>query len=111
LILPAFANPALAQAEDQGRFSACDARLAFSTNAYVVTPLSFPGADIGKLAVAPEAQAQAALAALRAHPLGGLAEIIGRCVEDPDKSVRLRTRYAGWRMIVWLIGDTLPRIC
>lgn len=51
LILPALANPALAAAEDQGRLAVGAERLAFSTDAYVVTPLFFPGGDIGKLAV------------------------------------------------------------
>jgi hydrogenase expression/formation protein HypE len=51
LILPALNNAALAQAEDQGRVRLGAQRLAFSTDAYVVSPLRFPGGDIGKLAV------------------------------------------------------------
>lgn len=52
----AFDNPALAPLEDQARFdlarlAACGDRLAFTTDAYVVDPLFFPGGDIGKLAV------------------------------------------------------------
>jgi hydrogenase expression/formation protein HypE len=56
IILPAFHNPLLATLEDQARLSlpelaALGDRLAFTTDTYVVTPIEFPGGDIGKLAV------------------------------------------------------------
>jgi hydrogenase expression/formation protein HypE len=56
IFLPAFDNPMLATLEDQARVSLADLaahgdRLAFTTDSYVVTPLKFPGGDIGKLAV------------------------------------------------------------
>ncbi len=56
IILPAFHNPLLAALEDQARVSmselaALGDRLAFTTDTYVVTPIEFPGGDIGKLAV------------------------------------------------------------
>jgi hydrogenase expression/formation protein HypE len=46
----------LATLEDQARLplanlSALGDRLAFTTDSYVVTPIEFPGGDIGKLAV------------------------------------------------------------
>lgn len=52
----AFDNPLLAPMEDQARLnlaalSGKGDRLAFTTDSYVVTPLEFPGGDIGKLAV------------------------------------------------------------
>lgn len=50
-ILPAFANPALAELHDGARLTVDGARLAFSTDSYVVKPRFFPGGDIGKLAV------------------------------------------------------------
>jgi hydrogenase expression/formation protein HypE len=69
-------------------------------------------ANEGKLAaVVPAADAQTALAALRAHPLGRDAALIGAFADDPDRFVRMRTRYGGWRMVDWLSGDPLPRIC
>jgi len=51
-----FTSPALAPLEDQARFplselTALGDRLAFTTDSYVVTPLFFPGGDIGRLAV------------------------------------------------------------
>jgi len=49
--LPAFRNPYLDKLDDQAVVSAGGARLAFTTDSYVVTPLFFPGGDIGRLAV------------------------------------------------------------
>jgi hydrogenase expression/formation protein HypE len=49
--LPAFANPALNLLNDQAVLNAQGLRLAFTTDAFVVSPLFFPGGDIGRLAV------------------------------------------------------------
>jgi hydrogenase expression/formation protein HypE len=56
LIVPAFDNPRLAHLEDQARvelrdLAECGDRLAFTTDSYVVSPLFFPGGDIGRLAI------------------------------------------------------------
>src|SRR5206468_10043218 len=51
LFLPAFENPALRKLDDQAVLSAGAARIAFTTDSFVVTPLFFPGGDIGELAV------------------------------------------------------------
>jgi hydrogenase expression/formation protein HypE len=51
LILPAFRNPALERLDDQAILPFGGARLAFTTDSYVVTPIFFPGGDIGELAV------------------------------------------------------------
>lgn len=56
LFMQAFANPRLAEQEDQARLdlaalAARGDRLAFSTDSYVIDPLFFPGGNIGKLAV------------------------------------------------------------
>ncbi len=51
IILPAFCNPALEALDDQAVFSLDGARLAFTTDSYVITPIFFPGGDIGELAV------------------------------------------------------------
>ena len=69
-------------------------------------------ANEGKLAavVAPEA-AEAALAALRAHPLGADAAIVGEVREEPPGLVLLDTAFGGSRVIDMLAGDPLPRIC
>lgn len=49
--LPAFSNPALDVLDDQAVLDAQGVRLAFTTDAFVVSPLFFPGGDIGRLAV------------------------------------------------------------
>lgn len=51
LFLPAFGNPILERLDDQAVLEIAGARLAFTTDSYVVTPLFFPGGDIGRLAV------------------------------------------------------------
>jgi len=56
-------------------------------------------------------QADAALAALRSHPLGAGAAIIGEVKADPPTLVLLRTEFGGTRIVDMLIGDPLPRIC
>jgi hydrogenase expression/formation protein HypE len=51
VFLPAFDNPLLNRLDDQAVLQAGAARIAFTTDSFVVTPLFFPGGDIGKLAV------------------------------------------------------------
>lgn len=51
MLLPAFANPQLASLHDGALLEVNGARLAFSTDSYVISPLFFPGGDIGSLAV------------------------------------------------------------
>ncbi len=69
-------------------------------------------ANEGKLlaVVAPD-EADAALAALQAHPLGARAARIGEIVDDPTGIVVLRTSFGGTRIVDMLVGDPLPRIC
>ncbi len=63
------------------------------------------------VAVVDGAQASGALAALRAHPLGEQAAIIGQVTEGPPGIVQLRTSFGGTRIVDLLVGDPLPRIC
>ncbi len=51
VFMPAFTNPALESAHDGAVLNINGARLAFTTDSYVVHPLFFPGGDIGSLAV------------------------------------------------------------
>ena len=51
IFLPAFGNPVLNKLNDQAVVSINGARLAFTTDSFVVTPIFFPGGDIGRLAV------------------------------------------------------------
>ena len=69
-------------------------------------------ANEGKLVAvcAPEA-AEAVLAAMRAHPRGAAAARIGTVTEDPHHFVQMATRFGGRRVVDWLSGEPLPRIC
>ncbi len=63
------------------------------------------------VAVVDGEQAETALAALRSHPLGEGAAIVGRVRDDPPSLVLLKTDFGGTRIVDMLIGDPLPRIC
>lgn len=51
IFLPAFSNAVLDRLDDQAVFPLGSARVAFTTDSFVVSPLFFPGGDIGSLAV------------------------------------------------------------
>jgi hydrogenase expression/formation protein HypE len=61
--------------------------------------------------VVDSADADRALAAMRAHPLGAQSAIIGRVTEGPQGIVQLKTAFGGTRIVDLLVGDPLPRIC
>jgi hydrogenase expression/formation protein HypE len=63
------------------------------------------------VAIVDEVSADAALAAMRSHPLGREAAVIGRVADDPPGLVLLRTSFGGTRIVDMLVGDPLPRIC
>jgi len=69
-------------------------------------------ANEGKLiAICPAEQAEALLAVMRAHPKGQGAAIVGEVLEDSRCFVRMKTQLGGTRMVDWLAGEQLPRIC
>ncbi|HIJ63312.1 MAG TPA: hydrogenase expression/formation protein HypE [Rhodospirillaceae bacterium] len=69
-------------------------------------------ANEGKLiAILPEAEASRLLAVMRDHPLGREAAVIGRVVEDRHRFVQMQTAFGGRRIVDWLAGEQLPRIC
>ena len=69
-------------------------------------------ANEGKLvAVVAAGEADAALAALRAHPLGAGATRIGEIAADPRASSCCSPTFGGTRIVDMLVGDPLPRIC
>ena len=51
------------------------------------------------------------LAAMREHPLGRQAARIGEVVEDKHGFVQMQTAFGGSRIVDWLAGEQLPRIC
>lgn len=69
-------------------------------------------ANEGKLlAIVPFDSAEAVLAAMRGHPLGRQAAVIGRVVEQHPGMLVARTGIGGARVVAMQIGEQLPRIC
>jgi hydrogenase expression/formation protein HypE len=62
-------------------------------------------------AVVPAEEADAALAALRTHPLGRDACVVGEIRDEPAGVVALRNAFGGTRIVDMLVGDPLPRTC
>jgi hydrogenase expression/formation protein HypE len=69
-------------------------------------------ANEGKLiAICPAEDAENLLGVMRAHPLGKNAALIGEVEEDANHFVRMQTSFGGNRVVDWLSGEQLPRIC
>ena len=69
-------------------------------------------ANEGKMLVVVAADAaEAALAALRAHPLGREAVVLGEVLEGPAGRVQVRTTFGTARLLDRPVGEQLPRIC
>ena len=69
-------------------------------------------ANEGKLVcVVPAAQSDAALEAMRSHPLGKQAALIGVVEGDRPGRVVMETLLGGRRVVDMLVGEQLPRIC
>ena len=69
-------------------------------------------ANEGKLVCLCEAEdADQLLAVMRAHPLGADAALIGTVTHDRANLVQMKTGFGGMRVVDWLSGEQLPRIC
>jgi hydrogenase expression/formation protein HypE len=103
--------------------SACEAAVVLDEDAVPVRPAVRGACELlgidplyvaceGRMiAVVDPGAAPAALDALRAHPLGADAAVVGRIAQDPPGLVLLRTAFGGTRIVDVLVGDPLPRIC
>jgi hydrogenase expression/formation protein HypE len=106
LFLPAFDNGYLRKLDDQAVFQAGSARLAFSTDSFVVTPLFFPGGNIGELAVNGTVND---LAMSGARPLFLSAAFImeeGLEIDDLSRIVESMARTARAAGVSIVTGDT-----
>ncbi len=74
-----------------------------------IDPLHVANEGKAVIGIAPEA-AEAVLAALRAHPLGREAALVGTCLAERPGSVILDTGF-GKRLLAEPEGEPLPRIC
>ena len=69
-------------------------------------------ANEGKLvAFCPAESADKLLQIMKAHPQGQDAAIVGEVFEDSNNFVQLATSFGGMRMVDWINGEQLPRIC
>ena len=69
-------------------------------------------ANEGKLiCICAAEDAQALLQVMQKHPLGKQAAIIGEVIEDEHGFVQMETSFGGSRVVDWLAGEQLPRIC
>ena len=69
-------------------------------------------ANEGKLiAFCPADKADALLATMQSHPQGIDAAIVGEAFADDNNFVQLKTSFGGMRMVDWINGEQLPRIC
>ena len=69
-------------------------------------------ANEGKIvAIVPPDEAEQALEAMRAHPLGRQSAVIGSVVAGEPGRVTMRTIFGGRRIVDMLVGEQLPRIC
>jgi hydrogenase expression/formation protein HypE len=67
--------------------------------------------EVKLVAICPADRAPALLAAMRAHRLGADSAIIGEVLADPHHFVQMNTAFGGRRVVDWLSGEQLPRIC
>jgi hydrogenase expression/formation protein HypE len=106
LFLPAFDNPALRKLDDQAVLDVAPGRIAVTTDSYVVTPLFFPGGDIGHLAVNGTVND---LAMSGARPLYLTAAFIieeGLPLEELQRVVRSMSQAAAEAGVAIVTGDT-----
>ncbi|MCL4762421.1 MAG: hydrogenase expression/formation protein HypE, partial [Burkholderiales bacterium] len=69
-------------------------------------------ANEGKLvAICAADDAPRLLAAMKSHPLGAQAAVVGEAIDDPHHFVQMDTKFGGRRVVDWLAGEQLPRIC
>jgi hydrogenase expression/formation protein HypE len=106
LFLPAFDNPALRKLDDQAVLEVGGSRVAFTTDSFVVTPLFFPGGNIGQLAVHGTVND---LAMSGAVPLGLSAAFIveeGLAMEELARVVDAMAQAAQAAGVSIVTGDT-----
>jgi hydrogenase expression/formation protein HypE len=106
IFLPAFRNPILDKLDDQAVVTVNGTRLAFTTDSFVVTPIFFPGGDIGKLAVHGTVND---LAMSGAQPLYLSAAFIleeGLAVDDLRRIVESMRAAAAEAGVQFVTGDT-----
>jgi len=106
VVLPQFRNALLEPLHDGALFSIGDERLAFSTDSYVVSPIFFPGGDIGKLAVHGTVNDLAMCGARPLHLSVGFILEEGLPMEDFRRVVASMREAADAAGVTLVTGDT-----
>jgi hydrogenase expression/formation protein HypE len=106
VFLEAFRNPLLEKLEDQAVFDVKGGRLAFTTDGYVVSPLFFPGGDIGDLAVNGTVNDLAVSGARPLHLSAGFILEEGFPVDDLRRIAASMARAAANACVTIVTGDT-----
>ena len=111
VFVEAFRNPVLEQLEDGASLEVGGARLAFTTDSYVVSPLFFPGGDIGDLAVNGTVNDLAMCGARPLHLSAGFILEEGFPVADLRRIADSMARAAAAAGVQIVTGDTkvVPR--
>jgi hydrogenase expression/formation protein HypE len=105
ILIPSLTNPFLEKMDDSAVFD-LNGRVAFTTDSFVVSPIFFPGGDIGKLAVCGTIND---LAMVGAKPLYlSLALIIeeGLCIEELERIINSIQQVVGETGVKIITGDT-----
>jgi hydrogenase expression/formation protein HypE len=105
-ILPCFRNPHLEPLQDGAVLEIDGARLAFTTDSYVIDPLFFPGGDIGSLAVHGTVNDLAMCGAEPLHLSVGLILEEGLLLEDLDRVLASMRAAADEAGVTLVTGDT-----
>jgi hydrogenase expression/formation protein HypE len=106
MFVPAFENSLLGARHDGAVFNAGNARLAFTTDSYVVKPLFFPGGDIGKLAVYGTVNDLAMCGARPLYLSAGFILEEGLATEKLWRIVQSMKRAAMESAVEFVTGDT-----
>jgi hydrogenase expression/formation protein HypE len=105
-IIPAFRNPALESRHDGAVFDIAGARLAFTTDSYVVKPMFFPGGDIGTLAITGTVNDLAMCGARPLYLSAGLIMEEGLPLADLARAIESMRRVAEEAGVQVVTGDT-----
>lgn len=106
LLVPTFADPALAEQLDGAVLDLDGVRLAFTTDGYVVSPPFFPGGDIGTLAVHGTVNDLAMCGARPLHLSVALVLEEGFAMADLERVVRSLKDAADGAGVRLVTGDT-----
>jgi hydrogenase expression/formation protein HypE len=106
IFIDAFDNPALRRADDQGAFDVPGGRMVMSTDGYVISPLFFPGGDIGALAVHGTVNDVAMAGARPLHIAAGFIIEEGFPMADLQRIAQSMARAARKADVTIITGDT-----